>query len=344
MVAGGMLLLMCITSTLWAGQVVTESDRNWAKAAVSVEKTLGGITTPGTVAVLYFINNTDLRSLVPLQKGLSYMLITDLSKVEGLQLVERTKLQALVEEIGLGKSGVVDPDTAPRVGRLLEAEHVIGGNFYNADSENFIIKPGTLNIVDGKFTNLPDSKGLLEEIFRMEKNILFELLENLKKTPTTKAAQAELQKPMTTSLEALIFLFKAIGESDQENYQQAAAYYKLALKADPGLTAASDALKELVELGLLGRADDSQSFLRDLRDRTSLTNSLSPGEVLRREKTPGDVEQWKIIGTPAPAPLTCEAACTLRYGGTGRFAFCGGGVCYCDITNAIPCSILFPGL
>jgi TolB-like protein len=302
MVAGGVLLWTCIAGTLWAGQVVTESDRNWAKAAVAQEKTLGGISSSGTLAVLYFINNSGLTALAPLQKGLAYMLITDLSKVEGLQLVERTKLQALMEEIGLGKSGLVDPETAPRVGRLLEAEQVIGGNFHNAGSEYFTIKPGILNTGDGKFTDLPDSKGLLEEIFRMEKNILFELLENLKKTPTTKEAEAELRKPITTSLEALIFLFKGFNESDQENYQQAAAYYKLALKADPGLTAAADSLKELEDLELLAGSKDTRSFIRSLRDRTSLTDSLSPSPPVRRVRTPGDVGNRPTQPTAPTAP------------------------------------------
>ncbi len=316
MMAVGALLWTSIPGTLWAGQVVTESDRNWAKAAVAQEKTLGGISTPGTLAVLYFINKTGAPELVPFQKGLAYMLITDLSKVEGFQLVERTKLQALVEEIGLGKSGLVDPESAPRVERLLGAEQVVGGNFNNADMGKFKIDPGILNTRDGKIMDLPDSKGLLEEIIRMEKDVLFKILENLKKTPTTKEAEAELRKPMTTSLDALIFLFKGINESDQENYQKAATYYKLALKADPGLVSAADAFKELEDLGLLVRTNDSQSFLRSLRDRTSLTNSLSPAPAVRRERTPGDVQthQSHTTITTTTTPTTTTTTTSTFYG------------------------------
>jgi curli biogenesis system outer membrane secretion channel CsgG len=56
------------------------------------------------------------------------MLITDLSEVKGLQIVERIKLQALVEEMGLGASGLVEANTAPRVGKLLGAQWLIGGD------------------------------------------------------------------------------------------------------------------------------------------------------------------------------------------------------------------------
>ena len=254
--------------------------------------------TPGTLAVLYFINNTGLPALDPVQKGLAYMLITDLSKVEGLQLVERAKLQALVEEIGLGKSGLVDSETAPRVGRLLGVAQVVGGKFYNSDLEKFGIDPGMLNTSDEKLSDLPDSMGLLEEIFRMEKDVLFEILENLKKTPTTKEAEAELRKPMTTSLEALIFLFKGFNESDQGNYQMAANFYRMSLKADPGLMPAADSLKELEVLGLIGRTNDSRTFLRSLRDRTSLTDQLSPDQAVRRVRTPLDVEKRQSLTAP----------------------------------------------
>jgi TolB-like protein len=341
MVAGGVLIWTCITGTLWAGQVVTESQRNWAKDAVAQEKTLGTISTPGTLAVLYFINNTSMSTLDPVQKGLAYMLITDLAKVEGLHLVERVKLQALVEEIGLGKSGLVDPETAPRVGRILGAEQVVGGKFNNADLEKFGINPGILNTGNEKLSDLQDTKGLLDEIFRMEKDVLFEILENLKKAPKTKEAEAELRKPMTRSLDALIFLFKGFNESDQENYQMAAKFYRMALKDDPGLTPAADALKELEDLGLVGGTTDSRSFLRSLRDRTSLTDSLSPDEVTRRERTPVDVQKRQSLTpqppTPTPTPVCDPAVCRQTYPNS---IGCQNGVCYCYTPGApeYPCS------
>ncbi|MFH0730448.1 MAG: MopE-related protein [Pseudomonadota bacterium] len=299
-VTGGILLWSFVTGTGWAGQVVTDSHRNWAKVAVAQEKALEGAGTPGTLAILYFINDTGSPALDPVQKGFAYMLITDLSKVDGLQLVERAKLQALVEEIGLGKSGLVDPDTAPRVGRLLGAAQVVGGKFYKSDLEQFGIDPGVLNTSDAKLTDLPDSKGLLEEIFRMEKDVLFGILDNLKITPATKEIEAELRKPMTTSLEALIFLFRGFHESDQGNYQMAANFYRMALKADPGLIPASDSLKELEVLGLIGRTNDSRAFLRSLRDRTSLTDQLSPDQVVRRTRTPLEVEKRQSLRPPKP--------------------------------------------
>jgi TolB-like protein len=260
LIFGELLLLWVLSGSAPAGQVVTDFHRSWAKGVVAQEKTRGVTPSPESLAVLYFINQTGLSALDPVQKGLTYMLITDLSKVDGIQLVERAKLQALVEEMGLGNAGLVDSKTVPRVGHLLGAEHVIGGSFQNAELEKFGIDSGILHTSDEYFADLPDSKGLLNELFRMEKDVLFGILEYLKKSPKLMAQEELLRTPMTTSLDALIFLFKGLNESDQGNYRMASHFYRRALKADPKLTAAADALKELSVLGLLDETDTSSAL------------------------------------------------------------------------------------
>ncbi len=49
------------------------------------------------VAVLYFDNNTGDSGLDMPQKGFAEMMVTDLSTVDQLQLVEREKLQAIID-------------------------------------------------------------------------------------------------------------------------------------------------------------------------------------------------------------------------------------------------------
>ena len=114
-----------------AGQVVTQTERDWASKALQQEKTLStqGVTgTPNSIAVLYFNNKSGENKLTPLQKGLAVMLITDLAKVEQLRVVERVRMQALLDELELGSSGLVDAETAPRVGKLLGVAKVTGGD------------------------------------------------------------------------------------------------------------------------------------------------------------------------------------------------------------------------
>ncbi len=83
---------------------------------------------PGSIAVQAFVNkgNDAYRAMA---KGLAAMIIADLSKVPGLKVLEREKVQLLVNEAKLGDSGLADTASAVRSGRLMRAEKVVVGNF-----------------------------------------------------------------------------------------------------------------------------------------------------------------------------------------------------------------------
>ena len=106
---GAIFLLIFSNSMLWAGEVVNKDMRAWAKKALEEEKALKAAPTRNTLAVPYFQNKTGQLDLDPLQKGIALMLMTDFSKIKGFQVVERVRLQALVEELGLRTSGLVAP-------------------------------------------------------------------------------------------------------------------------------------------------------------------------------------------------------------------------------------------
>jgi TolB-like protein len=83
---------------------------------------------PGSIAVQAFVNQGD-PNYRAMAKGLAAMIIADLSKVPGLKVLEREKVQLLVEEVKLGESGLADRNSAVRSGRLMRAEKVVIGNF-----------------------------------------------------------------------------------------------------------------------------------------------------------------------------------------------------------------------
>ncbi|MDQ7834868.1 MAG: CsgG/HfaB family protein [Humidesulfovibrio sp.] len=87
---------------------------------------------PTTLAVLPFENNavTDHASYGPLAQGLAAMLITDL-KLAGtsLKVIERAQIAALLKEIAMGQTGMIDSGTAVQAGRLLGAQAIAFGSF-----------------------------------------------------------------------------------------------------------------------------------------------------------------------------------------------------------------------
>lgn len=99
------------------------------RSAVERERELSASPPePGSIAVQAFVNRGD-ANFRAMAKGLAAMIIADLSKVPGLKVLEREKVQLLVDEMKLGDSGLANPEGAVRSGRLMRAEKIIVGNF-----------------------------------------------------------------------------------------------------------------------------------------------------------------------------------------------------------------------
>lgn len=268
-----------------AGQVVTDDIREWARQTVKSEKAMEGPTSPNTLAVLYFQNRSGREELTPLQKGLSLMLITDLSIIKDLQVVERARLQALMEEMGLGVSGLAEQSTAPRVGRLLGAGRLVGGDIEAAQQERLRARSRLVDVPSTSIMGQPESEGSLEELFRIEKDLLFDIVKLLK-IEVPPEVEKKLRKPCSTRKDALFALFTGVDASDKGEYEKAAESYRKALDLDTNICVAGSALTELQNLGLISGSTRSRDLLNSLRGSTSLTNQLTPKDEIRRYPTP----------------------------------------------------------
>jgi len=293
-----LILLVCGLSVLKAhasGQVVTHETREWAKKTIENERSVAGTPANNALAVLYFINRTGRIELDPMQKGMTLMLLTDLSQVPNLQLVERIKLQALAEELGLGSSGLVDQKTAPRVGRLVGARFISGGDFVGRNEAQFDTRSRLLDVTSTEISGQFALPGTLNEILATEKELVFKIVNTLK-ISLKPEEEAAIRKPCSTRMKALDSLFRGVDASDRGEYQQAGELYSEALKIDPDICAAASALQELIRMGgysdslkgkgVTAKADifAPRSALVDaafsVSSQTSLTNQIVHKEVL----------------------------------------------------------------
>jgi TolB-like protein len=250
-------LMFYSVAIVQAGQVITGDQRDWAKKALAQEATLGTIESSQSVAVLYFHNKTSQKRLNALQKGLALMLITDLSKIDTLFVVERIRVQALLDEMDIGESGLVDKATAPEVGKLLKAYYVVNGDISEGSIKELELGSYLLDVPFKNVTNLPPAAGSLEELFRMEKDLLFNIVEQLN-IYISPAQKKELEMPISMSSPALLALFLGIDYSDKAMFRDAAKMYDRAIAEDPGLQLAQDSLQELKDMGLISREDISR--------------------------------------------------------------------------------------
>ncbi len=245
-----------LTGSAFAGQVVTKELSQWASQAIANEQALSVVPSSKSVAVLYYQNLTGDASLNPLQKGLSVMLTTDLAKVKDLKVVERARLQAILEEIELGATGLVDTETVPRVGRLLGARFLSGGDILKGSVTQLQVDPNLLDVSEQITINQASAEGDLNDLIAIEKEILFETI-RLMDVALTPDQKAELEKPISASIPALMLLFKGIDASDHGNYTQAADLYEQALAKDPNLTPAKEALNEINTLELTSKSAET---------------------------------------------------------------------------------------
>jgi TolB-like protein len=290
------LLLSSAFNPAGASQVVTDATRQWAQQAVSQEASQDFKPAANTIAVLYFQNRSRQPQLDFLQMGMTVMLITDLAKIERVQVVERTHLQALVQELKLGASGIVTQQTAPRVGRLLGARFLVGGDISKAPANTIKIGSDVLDVPQKNILGRPASSGPLTDLLRMEKELLFEIIDLLQ-LELTEAEIEALRKPVTFDIKALRYLIHGIQSSDSGNYAQAAGFYQQALKIDPELEPAQSAIRELKTLKLIGPGPGSAVLLYDLRKRVSVNRSPIPDQITKRRHS----EPASVLGPGGPS-------------------------------------------
>ena len=271
-----------------AGQLVTAADREWAKKAVAGERSLSAPTGKNTVAVLYFRNGTGDPSLDPMRKGIPLLLVTDLSGVPGLSVIERTRLQALTEETSLGASGLVEAGTAPRVGRLLGARWLVGGEIGRENPARIDLTSNVADVPAGTVAGKTSAGGEIERLFEVEKDLLFGVLALLEVKVAPEEEQ-RLRKPCSKSPTALAALFLGVDAGDRGELDKAEEYYRKALQADPGVCIASDALKEIEAARASAAGKRSRQLLKTLRDGTTLTDSLTTKDPLLRGGKPLDI-------------------------------------------------------
>lgn len=200
-----------------------------------------GAFPDNTIAVLSFKNLGNSREYDPLQKGLAQMLITDLAKVKKLKVVERLKLQILLEEIKLGSSGVVDAATAPRVGKLIGAKKLVNGAFTDLTDDDFRIDATLTETATSKVLQVDEVTGKLGKLFQMQKDLAFAIIADLG-VQLSREERESIRKIPTESLLAFIAYSKGLDFEDRGMFDRARREYQKAVQIDPNFSQAQENL------------------------------------------------------------------------------------------------------
>jgi TolB-like protein len=126
--------------------------------AMAFRPSVAAAPAPGApvIAVLAFDNNSigkDAKDFDGIGKGVMDLLITDLASNPKVRVVDRTRIQQILEEQNLTKSGAVNAETAVKVGNLLGACYSIYGGFMRDLAGGNVLTAHTTSNETGQIEN-----------------------------------------------------------------------------------------------------------------------------------------------------------------------------------------------
>lgn len=192
-----------------------------------------------TVAVLYFTNSALVSGAdyAPLSKGMAEMLITTLAQNPGVRVVERDRLQQLLEEQNLSTSGRVDQETAVRVGRTLGAHHLLLGAFVIDPRQNMRIDVRAVNTETSQVEYVESVTGKSDRLFDLVGQLGARVNAGLKLPPMPLRVREVGVNPPPKGAEqfrAVMLMSRALERQDRGDKDGAITLYRSALQEYPG--------------------------------------------------------------------------------------------------------------
>jgi hypothetical protein len=169
------------------------------------------------------------------------MLVTDLSQIEELKVVERLRLQFLMDELRLSPEGLTEEGTAPRLGKLLGTRNLIKGSFMVTPSMKLTLDAGVFAIGSLGPPVMNNFDGNLTRLFQMEKELVLRILDYFKIEISPEKREKLIQIP-TQNLVAFLSYCNGLDAWDRGDFKAASSFFQEALRLDPQFQLARDYL------------------------------------------------------------------------------------------------------
>ena len=144
------------------------------------------------VVVFSFTNNAlgkDHADYDGMSKGVQDLLITDLASNAKIRLVDRSRLQDLLAEQNLSKTGVVDQATAIRVGHMLGAQYAITGGFITDGKSQTRLDSYVIDMETSQINNPQTVTGKVDDVLGLIAQLSSKVSGNLSLAPKPGAAR-----------------------------------------------------------------------------------------------------------------------------------------------------------
>lgn len=248
--------------------------------------------------------------------ALSGMVITDLSGVPGVRLVERDRIDAILSEISLGEKGFLDPTTAAKLGKGLGADLLVVGD-YSVIGDRFVLDARLVDPATGEIRGAATADGTVDAFVDAEKALVKELLGRLDIALGQDELAAVAGQAPTRRLDALAAYGRGEALSREGKLDEARRAYESALAADPRFAMARAAALDLAgRLEAITAADVRAREDSKNRHITAVLDAV-PDERTRpddfRDKAV-DIERFAVrLEALRRAHLDCERYAEMRH-------------------------------
>ncbi len=194
------------------------------------------------IAVIYFDNGSDNKELSRLRKGLADMLISDLSKIKMLNVIERARLEELLKEQKLNNTKAFDASTASKVGKLLGVQYILTGSFFEIVG-SLRVDARIIDVETGKIIKSDGVDGATTTFFDLEKQLVLKIAGGL--NVDMEVGNKGEVKTTALSYETSLLFSDGLDLMDKGETSKAIEIFKKILKTNPDFFPAQQAFHKV---------------------------------------------------------------------------------------------------
>lgn len=201
-----------------------------------------------TLAVLDFENNSFFKpkEYSALSKGFAEMMITELSHVGSIHVVERQKLRTLLDELKLSQTGIASEKSSVHVGKMLGAQHLVFGGYMVTLDNKIRIDVRIVEVETGLTVKAGEVTGKTKQILSLIKKLSKKIIKDLN-IRMTKEEKKSLEKSQQLDMEVVVLYSRGVEFEDALEWEKAKECYVKALQIEPEFQQARMSLERLSE-------------------------------------------------------------------------------------------------
>jgi TolB-like protein len=306
-----------------------------ARQALAQEATLAQQPPePNTVAVMPFAYSGSDPQIAPLTRGFAQLVVTDLAKSRQVRVLERERMQAIVDEMRLADSGRADSRVALRGGRLLRAARVVQGSL-TPQGDQLRVDAAVVDVASAGIAASAGASDALARLFDLEKRLVFSIFDNLGIQLSDQEHAAVEQRP-TQNLQAFLAYSRGLEAEDRGDFTSAREAFGEAAGLDPSFRAAAQGASSAADLSIAAQQTTAQveaavvqnqgaespsgvtaGAQRDALQQAS--NGVSPtltvqlnSDLQQQSQAPSRQAQAEATNTQGPVPVTGTVVIWIR--------------------------------